>query len=269
MISAPALVLAFLAAVQGVESASAGCGKNPPTSGTKSMTVNGKQRNYILQVPRNYDSSKAHRVVIGYHWLDGSMNDVANGGFYDLQSRAGDSTIFVAPNGLNRGWANQGGEDITFTDQIVQMLLNDLCVDEGQFFATGWSYGGAMSHSVACSRPDVFKAVAVISGAQLSGCNGGATPVPYLGIHGAADNVLPINLGRQLRDKWLQTNGCTSKNAQDPSAGQQAHIRTEYSCSKAPVVWIGHGGGHVPDPTGNNGVKFAPEETWNFFNAAV
>ncbi|KAL2259101.1 hypothetical protein VTK26DRAFT_7353 [Humicola hyalothermophila] len=269
MISVPTLALALLGAVQAVEAASAGCGKAPPSSGTKSMTVNGKQRQYILQLPNNYDSNKEHRVVIGYHWLDGSMYDVANGGFYGLRSLAGDSTIFVAPNGLNAGWANVGGEDITFTDQIVDMLKNDLCVNEGEFFATGWSYGGSMSHSVACSRPNVFKAVAAIAGAQLSGCNGGNVPVPYLGIHGAADNVLPISLGRQLRDQWMRTNGCASQNAPEPGPGQQNHIKTVYSCSNAPVTWIAHGGGHVPDPTGANGVKFAPGETWDFFNAAV
>lgn len=91
----------------------------------------------------------------------------------------------------------------------------------------------------------------------------------YLGIHGAADNVLPIGMGRQLRDKWLQTNGCASKNAPEPSAGQQSHMKTTYSCSKAAVTWIAHGGGHVPDPSGTNGQKFAPGETWSFFNAAV
>ncbi|KAK3298736.1 Alpha/Beta hydrolase protein [Chaetomium fimeti] len=269
MISVSTLALGLLAAAQAVESASAGCGKAPPSSGTKSINVNGRQRQYILQLPNNYDSSKEHRVVFGYHWRDGSMNDVASGGFYGLRSLAGDSTIFVAPNGLNAGWANSGGEDITFTDQLVAMVKNDLCANENEFFATGWSYGGAMSHSVACSRPDVFSAVSVIAGAQLSGCAGGGTPVPYLGIHGAADNVLPISMGRQLRDKWLQTNGCASKNAPDPGAGQQNHIKTTYSCSNAPVTWIGHGGGHVPDPSGTNGVKFAPGETWDFFNAAV
>jgi poly(3-hydroxybutyrate) depolymerase len=155
MISAFTLALGLLAAVPAVsaQTTSPGCGKAAPASGTKSMTVNGKQRQYILQLPNNYVSSKAHRVVIGYHWLDGSMNNVAEGGFYGLRSLAGDSTIFVAPNGLNAGWANNGGEDITFTDQIVAMLKNDLCVNGDEFFATGWSYGGSMSHSVACSRP--------------------------------------------------------------------------------------------------------------------
>lgn len=150
--------LAVLAAAQAVSAATAGCGKAPPSSGQKTITVNGRQRQYILQLPNNYDRNKPHRVVFGYHWLDGSMNDVANGGFYELRQRQGgsDSTIFVAPNGLNRGWANQGGEDIAFTDALVNMVKNDLCADETQFFATGWSYGGAMSHSVACSRPGMF-----------------------------------------------------------------------------------------------------------------
>ncbi|KAK4141805.1 Alpha/Beta hydrolase protein [Dichotomopilus funicola] len=265
------LTVALLSALKAAEAASAGCGKtSPPASGQASLQVNGKQRDYILKLPSNYDANEPHRLVIGYHWLDGSMNDVANGGFYDLQRLAGDSTIFVAPNGLNKGWANQGGEDLSFTDQILDLLLENTCIDEGQIFATGWSYGGSMSHSVACARPEVFKAVSVIAGAQLSGCdNGGPTPVPYLGIHGAADNVLPINLGRGLRDQWLKTNGCTSKNAPEPSAGQQSHIKTTYECTNAPVTWIAHGGGHVPDPTGTNGEKFAPGETWSFFDAAV
>ncbi|KAL8401102.1 hypothetical protein RB594_001220 [Gaeumannomyces avenae] len=262
--------LALLAAVSPIAAApSAGCGKNPPSSGTKSITVNGKQRQYILTLPGTYDRNNAHRLVFGYHWRDGSMNDVANGGYYSLRNLAGNSAIFVAPNGLNKGWANNGGEDISFTDAILTSIKNDLCIDDGQIFATGWSYGGAMSHSVACARPNVFKAVSVIAGALLSGCSGGNTPVAYLGIHGSADNVLNIGMGRQLRDKWLGTNGCQSKNAPEPSAGQQKHIKTTYTCSKAAVTWIGHGGGHVPDPSGANGVKFAPQETWNFFNAAV
>ncbi|CAF3485588.1 hypothetical protein SNK03_012888 [Fusarium graminearum] len=264
-----AFCLALLGAAQLGDAASAGCGKAPQSSGTKSMQVNGKNRQYILQVPNNYQNNKPHRLVFGYHWRDGNMNNVAQGGFYGLQGLAGDSTIFIAPNGLNAGWANNGGEDITFTDQMLKFAKDNLCIDEKQVFATGWSYGGSMSHSVACSRPNDFAAVAVISGAQLSGCNGGNSPVAYLGIHGAADNVLGINLGRQLRDKWIGTDGCQQKNVNDPGPGAQNHVKTTYTCSRKPVTWIAHGGGHVPDPTGTNGVKFAPGETWSFFNAAV
>jgi poly(3-hydroxybutyrate) depolymerase len=150
------LILSVLGVAELGQAASAGCGKTAPQSGTKSMTVNGKNRQYILQLPSNYDASKPHRLVIGYHWRDGSMNNVAQGGFYGLQSLSGSSTIFIAPNGLNAGWANSGGEDIKFTDQLLDYAKTNMCIDEKQVFATGWSYGGSMSHSVACSRPSML-----------------------------------------------------------------------------------------------------------------
>lgn len=254
------------------------------------MTVNGKTRQYILQVPANYNPSTAYKLIFGFHWRDGTMNNVAQGGYYGLRNLAQETAIFVAPQGLNNGWANSGGEDITFTDQMVSTIFNDLCVDETQVFSTGWSYGGSMSFSLACSRPselhpgplfpisaangvpipDVFRAVAVISGAQLSGCSGGTTPVPYLGIHGVVDSVLNISLGRQLRDKFLQLNGCASKNAPEPSSGSGTHIKTTYDCRAGyPVWWIAHSGDHVPDPRDANGQYWAPGETWSFFTQAL
>ncbi|RYP74926.1 hypothetical protein DL771_002710 [Monosporascus sp. 5C6A] len=264
------IALVLLAAiVQNVSARSAGCGKSPIASGTKSMTVNGKNRQYILQVPANYNPNTEYKLIFGYHWRDGTMNNVAPG-YYGLRDLARETAIFVAPQGLGNGWANSGGEDVTFTDQMVDTIKNSLCVNETQIFATGWSYGGAMSFSLACSRPNVFRAVAVISGAQLSGCAGGNTPVPYLGIHGVVDSVLNINMGRQLRDKFLQLNGCASKNAQEPSAGSGTHIKTTYSCRAGyPVWWIAHSGDHVPDPRDGNGQYWAPGETWNFFTQAI
>jgi poly(3-hydroxybutyrate) depolymerase len=263
--------LALLALLgTGVAARSAGCGKSPISGGVKSMTVNGKTRQYTLAVPSNYNPNTAYKVVFGFHWLNGNMQAVVNGQYYGLLPLSGGSTIFVAPNGLNAGWANQGGEDIKFTDQLLDFAKTNLCIDEKQVFATGWSYGGSMSFSLACSRPTVFKAVAAIAGAQLSGCSGGNTPVAYLGIHGAADDVLPIGSGRQLRDKFLGLNGCASKNAPEPSAGQGNHIKTVYSCRAGyPVWWIAHGGGHVPDPKDSgSGSSWAPAEVWSFFTQA-
>ncbi|RYP17572.1 hypothetical protein DL765_004427 [Monosporascus sp. GIB2] len=264
------IALVLLAAiVPNISARSAGCGKSPIASGTKSMTVNGKNRQYILQVPANYNPNTAYKLIFGYHWRDGTMNNVAPG-YYGLRNLAKETAIFVAPQGLNNGWANSGGEDVTFTDQMVDTIKNALCVDERQIFATGWSYGGGMSFSLACSRPNVFRAVAVLSGAQLSGCAGGTTPVPYLGIHGVADSVLNINLGRQLRDKFLQLNGCAAKNAPEPARGSGSHIKTTYNCRAGyPVWWIAHSGDHVPDPRDANGQYWAPGETWNFFTQAL
>ncbi|KFX95751.1 hypothetical protein O988_05655 [Pseudogymnoascus sp. VKM F-3808] len=251
------------------ESGSAGCGKSPGlTSGTKSITVNGKTRQYIIKIPDNYDSNKPYKLIFGLHWLSGSMNDVVNGQYYGLLPLSNNGVIFVAPNGLNAGWANSGDEDIAFIDALVSTIEAGLCVNPKLRFATGFSYGGGMSYSLACSRANVFRAVAVIAGAQLSGCSGGTSPVPYLGIHGISDSVLNISQGRSLRDKFVANNRCTSQNPPEPARGSRSHIKTVYSgCTTGfPVWWIAHDGDHVGTPQDGNGQYWAPGETWTFFS---
>ncbi|TFK95905.1 fungal cellulose binding domain-containing protein, partial [Pterulicium gracile] len=243
---------------------SAGCGKNPPSSGTKTI---GSNRQYILQVPANYNPSREYRLVFGFHWLSGNMNNVAPG-YYGLRDLAQESAIFVAPNGLDAGWANTGGRDTTFVNQMLTEIKNTMCVDTTQIFATGFSYGGGMSYSLACSNPNDFRAVSVIAGAQLSGCSGGSSRVAYLGIHGVVDSVLNISQGRSLRDRYLSNNSCQAKNAPEPGAGSSATFtKTEYSCAAGyPVWWIAHGGDHVGNPSGTN---WMATQTWDFFTRAI
>lgn len=172
------------------------------------------------------------------------MNDVVSSQYFGLLPLSNDDAIFVAPNGLNSGWANSGGEDVAFINALVSPIETGLCVNPKLRFATGFSYGGGMSYSLACSRADVFRAVAVIAGAQLSGCSGGTSSVPYLGIHGISDSVLNISQGRSLRDKFVSNNRCTSQNPPEPARGSRSHIKTVYSgcASGFPVWWIAHDG---------------------------
>jgi poly(3-hydroxybutyrate) depolymerase len=265
MVSFRKTALAVLAAtaVDLVTAGTAGCGKAPPSSGVKNIG----SRQYTLQVPANYNPNTEYRLIFGFHWLNGNMNTVAPG-YYGLRALAGETAIFVAPNGINAGWGNGGGSDVTFVDQILEQVQSQLCVDEKQRFAAGFSYGGAMSHAVACARPNIFRAIAAYGGADLSGCAGGTSPVAYLGIHGLYDNVLPVSRGRALRDKWLQTNQCASKNAPDPGNGQ-GHVKTEYSCRQGyPVWWVSHTGGHVGDAV-ENGSNYFARYTWDFFTKAL
>ncbi|KAL5364388.1 Alpha/Beta hydrolase protein [Aspergillus floccosus] len=251
-------------------SISQGCGKSPTlSSGTYTLTVNGAQRQYILTLPQGYDRSRPYKLVFGYHWLGGTMQDVASGSYYGVQPLAGNSVIFVAPQGKNNGWANNGGEDITFTDQILATLQKDLCIDKTQIYSMGWSYGGSMSYALACARPDVFRGVAVMSGANLSGCSPGTQPVAYYAQHGISDSVLPINLGRQIRDTFVKDNHCATQNPPEPAAGSGTHIKTVYSgCSSGhPVWWIAFDGPHEPLATDRGASSsWTPGQIWNFIS---
>ncbi|WP_346265738.1 hydrolase [Streptomyces griseorubiginosus] len=262
--------------------ATAGCGKAPGlASGTHTLTVNGKSRSFILRVPDTYDQNHAYRLVFGFHWLGGSATDVSTGrtvengtwAYYGLQRLANNSTIFVAPQGLNNGWANSGGEDVALTDAIIGRLDNALCVDTARRFSVGFSYGAAMSYALACARPTVFRAVAVQSGGQLSGCAGGTQPVAYLGVHGIRDSVLGISGGRTLRDRFVRNNGCAAQNPPEPAQGSRTHRVTAYTgCSAGhPVVWAAFDEGHIAAPqdgaAGDSGSRtWVPGEIWKFFS---
>ncbi|MFG1749895.1 cellulose binding domain-containing protein [Streptosporangium sandarakinum] len=265
----------------GTLAATAGCGKAPGlASGTHTIQSGGKNRSYILRVPDGYDSGHPYRLIFGFHWLGGTATDVATGqtvqrdvwSYYGLQRLANNSAIFVAPQGLNNGWANSGGEDLTLVDDLVRQIEGALCVDTSQLFATGFSYGGAMSYAIACARASVFRAVAVQSGGVLSGCDGGSQPIAYMGIHGLRDGVLNISGGRSMRDRFVRNNGCAAQNPPEPAQGGLTHRVTAYSGCRAgyPVVWAAFDEGHIAAPQdgapGDSGSRtWVPAEVWKFF----
>jgi poly(3-hydroxybutyrate) depolymerase len=262
----------------GTAEATAGCGQAPTlTDGTHTIQSGGKDRTFILDVPDNYDNAHPYRLVFGLHWYGGTAEDVATGqtvetgtwAYYGLQRLADDSTIFVAPQGIDNGWANTGGEDVIFIDDIIAMIEADLCVDTTQVFSIGFSYGGAMSYALACSRPDVFRAVVVQSGGGPSGCDGGTQPVAYFGVHGISDSP---GIGESARDMFVTNNGCTPQDPPKPAAGSLTHTTTTYEgCAEGyPVQYAWFDGGHIPAPQdgapGDSGSNtWVPGEVWEFF----
>ncbi|MBE3049410.1 hypothetical protein IMZ48_44310, partial [Candidatus Bathyarchaeota archaeon] len=224
-----------------------------------------------------YDPATPYMLVFTLHALGGNAQGIADGDgttgpYYGLEALAEDKAIFVSPNGIDNGWGNVGGEDLTFIDTIIETLEADLCVEQDLRFSTGFSYGGAMSFSLACSRPDAFRAVAVLSGALLSGCEGGTEPVAYYAQHGTGDSVLNVEMGRQIRDTFVAANGCTPVSPEPAPGGGGESTKTVYEgCSEGhPVTWVVFNGDHNPaqaDP--GSSAPFAPGNTWEFFTQFV
>src|SRR4051812_10016206 len=176
----------------GAAAATAGCGKAPTlTSGQHTISSGGQNRSYILRLPPNYDSSRQYRLFVGFHWRGGTANDVDSGGtdgynwsYYGLRKlsdAANNSTIFVAPQGNDNGWANPGGKDLTFVDDLLRQLEAGLCVDTTQRFAGGFSYGGGLSYQIALAPPPPFPAGVAHPRAPPPRGAGGNQPPPDLG----------------------------------------------------------------------------------------
>ncbi|MBN1609198.1 MAG: hypothetical protein JW940_21390 [Polyangiaceae bacterium] len=183
---------------------------------------------------------------------------------------SGDSTIFIAPQGIDDGWANTDNQDLIFTDDILAEVEADLCIDTSRIFANGFSYGAGMAYAIACDRAEVFRAVAVYSGAQISGCSRGTTPIAFLGVHGVRDTVIPLTTGWTLRDRFVDVNGCTRQDPREPEMGSLTHICTSYDCpDRHPVRWCAFDGDHWAAPydagDGNSPDTWVPAQAWAFF----
>jgi len=275
----------------GAAVASMGCGKAPTlknspatTANYNNVTVGSATRKYILRYPENYDKDHPYRLVIAYHWYSGSASQVfdcttesircytTQSPFYGMWNLANNSTIFIAPEGTGNplGWSNTNGADVAFTDELLKQVEADLCIDNSRVFANGFSFGSGMSFALACERPDVFRAVGIYSGGQLSGCKGGTKPVAYYASHGEDDGTLGIAGGRTMRDQFVKNNGCNPMTPPEPADGSKTHICTSYEgCSPGhPVRWCAFDGsnGHDPSPKDpGQSMTWNPAEAWKFF----
>jgi len=230
------------------------------------VTINdskaGGSRGFALRLPDNYDKNKPYWLIFGFHWNGGSAAQVDNGGtngywwsYYGLQRKSNNGAIFVAPDGLGAGWANTGGRDLAFADDMLKLIQDNYCVDTSHIITSGFSYGGGMSYELACARAKVFHAAVIYEGGQLSGCDGGGDPIALWQTEGLTDTTVSMSLATPIRDRFVKNNGCTAQNPPQPpqpppylSTG--GHICTDYAgCSAGhPVRWCVHQSGHGPGP---------------------
>jgi poly(3-hydroxybutyrate) depolymerase len=235
---------------------SLGCGAAAgAASGRFTIDVAGAAREYILALPDDYDAARPYRLVFTWHPGGGTAQGTANN-YYGLRQLAGDSAIFVSPEGIDQGWANTNGRDTAFLDAMLERFGGELCFDQSRVFSTGFSYGGMMSFAIGCGRADVFRAIAPMSGALFSGCEDGDAPIAMLGFHGTTDTVVDIAQGVRARDVIAARNGCQPEAQALEADGCLAF----QGCSgENSVTWCEFDGGHMPAPG-------AAPRIWDFFS---
>lgn len=253
------------AAPAGDPTRSAGCGKTDvPPSGSTMLDVDGKQRQFIVKAPAMYDANTPHRLVFAWHGLGGTSMQIAST-FYGLASRAMNSAIFIAPQGLPNpqqndlaAWANTGDGDITFTRKMIDWAKTNYCIDEKRVFSIGMSNGGMMANIVGCELGGVIRGIAAMSGGGPKGyamkaCTG-QTAVWIS--HGNKDNNVPFSYGQASRDYWAKANHCTTMTA----PVMPANCIEYQGCDAGfPVQFCEFDGGHMVP-------SFAGEAAWNFFS---
>ena len=279
---------------------SAGCGKVPSIASDQynnghhiAITAGTMQREYILNVPANYDNSHPYRLIIAYHELNGNDDEMYRNQYYHLLPLANDSAIFVAPNGQQGnanctqaggcGWPNPNNSDLALADALVAQIEQNFCVDTNRIFATGWSFGGSMSYKTACERPlggvanGFVRAIAVYSGSQLSGNCTPTKPVAYYASHGTADNVLcydttrtsgcAVGNGVALAQNFATANGCTWMTPTKVTSGNHVCTTLMGCMTGYPLEFCSFNGPHTPDPTDpGQRTSWEYQNVWTFLS---
>ena len=275
---------------------SSGCNKAPTIASSNynnghhiAITVGSMAREYILNVPTNYDNTHPYKFVIAYHELNGNDDEMYKNSYYHLLPLSNNTTIFVAPNGQQNnanctqasgcGWPNSSDTDMKLADAVVAQIEDNFCVDTNRIYATGWSYGASMSEQTACERPLSgagatnpwgVRAIAVYSVAYLSNTDNckatSSKPVAYYASHGTNDTVLSYSGGVSIAQTWAAADGCT---AATPTQATGNHVCTNYAgCSAGyPVEFCSFVGPHTPDPTDSGGgTSWEYQNVWTFLN---
>jgi polyhydroxybutyrate depolymerase len=223
------------------------------TSTGSLVTSDGRTRTYVIHVPAGLSSRKRYPLVLLFHGGGGNGTKVLQQTNFVAKADA-DNFIVVAPNGIANHWADgrgttapdrEGINDVSFVRQLIGHLTARLPIDMTRVYATGVSNGGMMTERLGCELSDELAAIAADVGPMptniASSCK--PSPLPFLGIQGGADPLVPLDGGTVKSSAVLGDGGLVQ------SAQQTVQLWASVDgCDATPTVL------HVP-PTRNDGTS--------------
>jgi polyhydroxybutyrate depolymerase len=226
----------------------------------RTLTVEGRDRTYLLHVPATHRSPAP--LVFVFHGGGGQGSRIeASSGFDEIADREG--FVVVYPDGIDRGW-NDGRtdaplvaalhkqiDDLAFVRAMLADIPNVAAIDAKRVFATGMSNGGIFSEYLAAKMSDKIAAIAPVAGGiadpfykEFAPSN----PVSVLAINGTRDPLVPFNGGnvtREGRGKVISVNDAMhlwvvrDGTAAEPQTGMLPDTDPSDGCRVSWKKWTG------------------------------
>jgi polyhydroxybutyrate depolymerase len=170
------------------------------------LPVNGKDRQWWVWLPNDYDPMRAYPVIFTFHGCGGASN------FIPMQTETGDDAIVIRGTGADNGcWTYGGeGEDVMFFDAMLATIGAQYCADTSRVFAMGYSSGGWMTNTLECTRGDKLRATGTLSGGRAGNGMGCKGKFARATVHDLNDPTNPFDKqgAAQELDRVLAQNHC-------------------------------------------------------------
>lgn len=288
----------------GATTPSAGCGATVIEAGTQEglvIEVDGVEQRFSMLVPAAHDGVTPVPLWLQFHGAALSASDALSkvadaAGEHGFVAVAPQAAFGGPPGQYGWGWRTDDTEidlgaanpDIAFIEALIDHAAETLCIDLDRVYAAGFSIGGGATTLASCALADRITAAASAAGLLFDlgdGC-GPARAVPYLAIHGTADNVLffdgGTNVDHPIKDRYVSTpvpdrvaaiaerNGCAPEASIEVmdvvgEAWAEPLERWTWDCpAGANVELLVHDGGHLWPQAWDLGFEGA-DLIWRFF----
>ena len=187
------------------KTASIDCASVPTGMTEFVLDAGGAEHDVRVYVPTTYDGSSELPLVMNFHGF-GSTGDqqAAVTGYEDLAEEEG--FVVVHPTAVPSSTDEQGRnswetpatddpakDDVEFTNELLDLLIEDYCVDETRVYATGMSGGGIFASQLVCESSDRLAAAVSVAAIYFPATCDPAEAVPFMAIHGTDDPTVPFD----------------------------------------------------------------------------
>lgn len=240
------------------------------------IKVDGESRTYKLYVPDNIKDNCP--FVLSLHGANGGSNDkspfgtdVADWAGCIVAYPQGKQTAFpIGFGGSTTGWTASGEDnfDVKFLKAVIEDVASKYKIDRKRLYCCGFSNGGMMTYAMSNVCSDVFAAFASISGYPINEFHlrhTGKRPVPFLHIHGKADNFVVYSKVPTIVNEMVARLGANPVPKKTTVSGKYTKSIYEAADGSFPYVFYEMDGmGHSPY-TANTEEGHSGKTMWNFF----
>jgi predicted esterase len=171
---------------------------------------------YRLYIPPSYDGTRAFPMVLALHGLGGTEDSMFGPNYRALPEAEKRGYILVAPLGyrIDGGYSGRGEfrqdtmkaaaatRNQQYSEQdvmeVLRMVRERYKIDENRIYLLGHSMGAIGTWLLAPKYPNLWAALAPISGAGDPASVEKTRDIPEVVVHGDADNVVPVNSSRVM-----------------------------------------------------------------------